>query len=191
MTLSGICLPTPAQAEPFLRTGSFRSNKYFYSFVPPASCSLGNKPVQTHLDEINFNSKTIQGYTYGITIDPVRINSLEEFGSPDEVGQKVIDAEAARDGVTEVKLLSAKRMEKSLGSLSCYAIDYRSEGKRGVKIFNTRIYVKDGLLYVLTGQVKESAIEDSDGTLRAEFEKALDSFTVGQSDDHDQKSHLK
>lgn len=36
------------------------------------------KPVKTHLDEINFVSPTIKGYQFGITVDPVRINSIQE-----------------------------------------------------------------------------------------------------------------
>ena len=36
------------------------------------------KPVKTHLDEVNLISNSIKGYQYGITVDPVRINSLTE-----------------------------------------------------------------------------------------------------------------
>mmetsp|Transcript_346 Transcript_346/g.821 ORF Transcript_346/g.821 Transcript_346/m.821 type:complete len:138 (-) Transcript_346:464-877(-) len=115
----------------------------------------------------------------GITVDPVRINSLEEFGTPQEVGKRVADAEGARDGVTDVKLLSAARLDGLLGGRYTYAVNYRSEGSRGVKLFYTRIYVGDGLLYVLTGQVKEETMRgDDDGRLKEEIDRALESFTV-------------
>jgi len=39
------------------------------------------KPVKTHLDEVNLMSDTIKGYQYGITVDPVRINSLKEVST--------------------------------------------------------------------------------------------------------------
>jgi len=183
---AGILWPTAASADgsiaaesgPIVRSGSFQSKKYSYAFTPPPSCTAGNKPLRTHLDEVNYSSGT-RGYTYGITVDPVRINSLEEFGTPQEVGKRVADAEGARDGVTDVKLLSAARLDGLLGGRYTYAVNYRSEGSRGVKLFYTRIYVGDGLLYVLTGQVKEETMRgDDDGRLKEEIDRALESFTV-------------
>jgi hypothetical protein len=38
----------------------------------------GAKPVKTHLDEINFNSESFARYQYGVTVDPVRISSIQE-----------------------------------------------------------------------------------------------------------------
>jgi len=54
--------------------------KFAYSIQIPESCKEGSKPVKTHQDEINFISGDIRGYQYGITVDPVRINSLKEVG---------------------------------------------------------------------------------------------------------------
>jgi uncharacterized protein YggU (UPF0235/DUF167 family) len=49
-----------------------------YSITIPSGMKQSQKPVKTHLDEINFVSETVKGYQYGITVDPVRINSLKE-----------------------------------------------------------------------------------------------------------------
>ena len=56
-----------------------RETKQFgYSVKPPSTYQQSSKPVKTHLDEINFISDTIKGCQFGITVDPVRINSLKE-----------------------------------------------------------------------------------------------------------------
>ena len=148
-SLIGLGAPEFASAaEPFVRQGK----EYGYTFAPPPGFAPGKKPVQTHLDEVNFNLEGVAKYTYGVTVDPVRINSLKEFGTPEEVAARVVTAEVNRDGIFEVTL--AKDPVED-GETGAYAIDYVSDGKRGTKHFVTRIFVKDQKLYVMTAQVKE------------------------------------
>ena len=51
---------------------------YEYTFLPPSGFKSSNKPLKTHLDEINFSLEGVRGYQYGITVDPVRIDSLKQ-----------------------------------------------------------------------------------------------------------------
>ena len=55
---------------------------YEYSFQPPSGFKSNNKPLKTHLDEINFSLEGVRGYQYGITVDPVRIESLQQVRNP-------------------------------------------------------------------------------------------------------------
>ena len=56
-----------------------RETKQFgYTVKSPSTYKQTAKPVKTHLDEINFISESIKSCQFGITIDPVRINSLKE-----------------------------------------------------------------------------------------------------------------
>ena len=55
-----------------------RGNGFAYRFVYPPDFEPGAKPVKTHLFEINWKSTNTPKYTFGITIDPVRISSLKE-----------------------------------------------------------------------------------------------------------------
>ena len=55
-----------------------RGNGFAYKFVYPSDFEPGAKPVKTHLFEINWKSINTPKYTFGITIDPVRISSLKE-----------------------------------------------------------------------------------------------------------------
>ncbi|KAL3796570.1 hypothetical protein HJC23_009701 [Cyclotella cryptica] len=106
-----------------------------------------------------FSPPDARGYALGITVDPVRIKSIREFGTPEEVAARVVTAEVNRDGVFQVTL--AKDPVEDADAGGCYDIEYMSEGKRGIKRFVTRIYIKDGFLYVLTAQSKEDEYDTS------------------------------
>ena len=56
-----------------------------YSFLPPTGFKSSNKPLKTHLDEINFSLEGVRGYQYGITVDPVRIDSLKQVRYIDHI----------------------------------------------------------------------------------------------------------
>ena len=142
-----------------------------YEFIPPPSViKTSNKPLQTHLDEINLPTNT-KGYTYGVTVDPIRITSLKDFGTPSEVAAKIVMAELRRDGVLDVTLTRDAKEDMTSGA---YDVEYVSDGKRGKKHFVTRTVVNDGKLYVLTVQVKEDEWKD----LEAEVIDAVHSFHV-------------
>mmetsp|Transcript_5985 Transcript_5985/g.25038 ORF Transcript_5985/g.25038 Transcript_5985/m.25038 type:complete len:156 (-) Transcript_5985:106-573(-) len=45
-------------------------------------------------------------------VDPVKLADLSEFGDASFVGDRVVAAERARDGVTEARLLDARALQK-------------------------------------------------------------------------------
>lgn len=53
-------------------------------------------------------------------IDPVRIESLETFGTPEEVGARVLKVEQAKDGTLDTKLLDTSAEKQ--GDLSLYTL---------------------------------------------------------------------
>jgi hypothetical protein len=96
-----------------------------------------NKPLQTHLDEVTLPITTIglKGYTYGVTVDPIRLDSLREFGTPSEVAAKIVMAELRRDGVMDV---TTGRDPVEDADTGAYDVEYISDGSRGRKHFVTR-----------------------------------------------------
>ena len=145
---------TRQPSEPYTRTPSPNDKfKFSYTITPPPGFGQGNKPLKTHLDEINFSPEGIRGYTCGITVDPVRISKIQEFGTPEEVAARVVTAEINRDGIFDVKLAKDATEDKEAG---CYDIEYTSAGKRGTKRIVTRIFIQGGFLYALTVQSKEA-----------------------------------
>lgn len=144
---------------------------FSYTFTPPPNFKVSNKPLKTHLDEVNFDSQSTKGYQYGITVDPVRLQKLRQFGTPEEVAAKIVTAEVNRDGVYEVTLVRDP-IEDDDGA---YVIEYISDGKRGKKRFVTRTIVNNGRLYVLTVQSKE---EDFTEQTRKEVYNTIETFKV-------------
>mmetsp|Transcript_15024 Transcript_15024/g.31862 ORF Transcript_15024/g.31862 Transcript_15024/m.31862 type:complete len:276 (+) Transcript_15024:38-865(+) len=156
---------------PYTRTPSPNDKfKFSYTITPPPAFEPGNKPLKTHLDEINFSPPGVRGYSLGITVDPVRISKIQDFGTPEEVAARVVTAEVNRDGVFEVTLAKDPKEDTSAG---CYDIEYISDGKRGRKRFVTRIYITGGFLYVLTVQSKEA---EYDKVREAEVLESVKSF---------------
>ncbi len=183
--LSTFTFPSQVKAEGVeietVASSTFRRTNtklnFGYEFItPPSVIKTSNKPLQTHLDEINLPTST-KGYTYGITVDPIRIKSLKEFGTPSEVAAKIVMAELRRDGVLDVTLASDAREDESRGA---YDVEYISDGTRGKKHFVTRSIVKDGKLFVLTVQVKQ---DDWIG-LGDEVLEAVQTFRVLEKDEY-------
>ena len=149
-----------------------QTNQYGFEFQVPTSFEApSNKPLKTHLDEVNFKSSTLAGYQYGITVDPVRIASLASFGTPEEVAAKVVLAEVNRDGVFEVTLM---KDPVAAPNNAFYVLNYLSTGKRGDKRFVTKFYIQQQMLYALTAQCKEGDY----ATVQAEMDAAVESFHV-------------
>mmetsp|Transcript_20789 Transcript_20789/g.43444 ORF Transcript_20789/g.43444 Transcript_20789/m.43444 type:complete len:225 (-) Transcript_20789:37-711(-) len=92
-----------------------------YTLPLPSTSTPSNKPLQTHLHESTWSLPT---GTVSVTLDPVRIKGLEEFGVIDVVAERVMEAERGRDGVEEVKLVGKEVLEGG------YLLRYLSLGKR-------------------------------------------------------------
>jgi hypothetical protein len=157
-----------------------------FAFSPPDGFQQANKPLQTHLYELQFSSTLHSSYKMGITIDPVRIESLADFGTPEQVAAKVVTTELNRDGVARVTLvddpksvaLMAPGREPAGAAVAAYVLNYRSEGRRGASRFVCKLFVHQHRLYALTAQCRE----DDYGLLQTEIERAVDSFRLASSE---------
>ena len=169
--------------------GSVKKSSISYRLELPPTFQESKKPVQTHYDELLFSpssnnkdEEALKRASFGITIDPLRIKSLKEFGTPEEIAARVVTAEVNRDGIFQVTLLKDP-YEAPDGSF--VSLQYLSDGKRGQKVFWTKIFVvpdegagvAPAFLCVLTAQMKEQDYE----TYQDQFQKAVDSFTVFSS----------
>lgn len=167
----------PAVAAGDIATGVFvrRTDQLAYQFQPPTEFGTvpNNKPLKTHLDEVNFISPNRKGYQFGITVDPVRIGSLEDFGTPEEVAAKVVLSEVNRDGVFDVTLMEDPLVVNGNNN-KAYQLNYLSVGKRGRKRYVARFAIVKQKLYALTAQ----CLEEDYGDLQKALLKAVDSFQV-------------
>ena len=156
-------LLTPTTASAYVRS----NDKFQYQIELPEGAVESGKPLKTHLDEINFK---LDNFSVGVSVDPVRIDSLAEFGTPEELAAKVVLAEVNRDGIFEVKL-----MEEPIGK-DFYQLNYLSMGKRGEKRNVSKFYVVNKYLFALTATCKEELYNVS----KVDILKVVDSFRVLQ-----------
>ena len=117
------------------------------------------------------------GVKVGVTVDPVKIDSLEQFGTPEQTAERVLAVEEGRDGVKSVTLREL-RAESSEGEPTYYNIEYATLSSRGKKLFCCKYCIANRRLYVLQVQAKLDDF-DADRALRDEVRAVAGSFRVG------------
>jgi hypothetical protein len=152
-----------------------QTDLFAYRFQPPTAFGTTptSKPLKTHMDEVIFINPDDSKYQYGIVVDPVRINSLSEFGTPEEVAAKVVLSEVNRDGVYDVTLMEDP-LTGADDETIVYELNYLSVGKRGNKRYIARFAIANQRLYALTAQCPE---DKYDG-LKRELLQAVRSFRI-------------
>ena len=93
-----------------------------------------------------------------MTVSPVKIASLAEFGSVRDIGEKLTQAEAAKEkarspgGVTLVS--EGERVGPASGT-TFYEYEYRLVTTRGNKRVFNAVAVRNNVLYIMNAQVFE------------------------------------
>ena len=150
----------PAQAA--------RINAEGFAFDAPDGFEAKPKPVKTHAAEVLYKNGKRE---IGVVVDRVRIEKLEDFGTPAFVGDKVVASERERDGVTAAEL--SKATELTVDGQTYYELAYSNESSRGNNNFLSRVAVRGGRLYVMTLKAR---IDDA-GAL-PELRAVAESFRV-------------
>ena len=170
-----LALPTHAdESTPSLFERKDTQNAYQLSY--PTDWAESGKPVKTHLHELLVAGSGPGRSKLGVTIDPVKIDSLEQFGSLAQTTERVIGVEQTRDGVKQVTL-RGNAAEVAEGKPTYYTIDYVTESSRGTKIFCCKYCIANRKLYVLQVQCNLDAY-DADAQIRANLKGIVDSFQV-------------
>lgn len=146
-----------------------------FSFSYPSEWSVKKKAIKTHLSEVLVTSNRESSTTAGLVVDAVKIDAIENFGTPETVGKKVVDLETKKESVNSALVLNADSLSK--GGLTYYVLDYVVDSSRGVKRYLAKATVTGGQLYVFTAQAKKEGFE---GETQDTFMKMLDSFTVSK-----------
>lgn len=144
-----------------------------FSFAYPSNWTVKKKPIKTHLSEVIVTSDKDSATTAGLVVDAVKIDTIEKFGTPEVVGNKVIQVETKKESVNSATVRSATSETKE--GLVYYTLDYTVDSSRGVKRYLAKVTVTGGQLYVLTAQAK---VDKFDEETTDNFAKMLDSFKV-------------
>ena len=85
LTLAAIAVASPT-APALASIANLRDQQFGYTLSYPDDWVPAPKPVKTHLSESLLQSP-IRGVSLGVTVDPVKINSLTQFGTAEQARQ--------------------------------------------------------------------------------------------------------
>eukprot|EP00466_Bigelowiella_natans_P005007 jgi/Bigna1/131947/aug1.16_g6655 len=131
-----------------------------YSFrYPGATFKPPPKLLKTHKDEVFFKSTLRKKYNFGVTADPVTIGALSDFGSVEEVADKIIALERDKEGVLNAEL---RRSGKTMVTgHECYTFDYTSNSTRGnIHYLSNLVIDNDKNLHTFTIQAKQEDFDE-------------------------------
>jgi hypothetical protein len=179
--LASAAAPPAATSSDVPTTGTRQLVEYHgpvslgYSFSYPAKgWSVKKKPIKTHMSEVLLQMSSGPASTSaGVTVDAVKISDIKEFGSPDEVGDKVVKLEKRKDNVLDASLRSAAKADA--GDLTYYVLEYTVESGRGLKTYLAKATITGGNLFVFTAQAKSADFEGEAGLILSAM---VDSFHV-------------
>ncbi|TVU14447.1 hypothetical protein EJB05_37917, partial [Eragrostis curvula] len=112
----------------------------------------------------------------GVVVNPVRLNSLPEFGTPQFVADRLLQAEKKKESTKSAEVISVGERSGNDG-LKVYEIEYVLDSTRGgMKRIFTAAFVASKKLYLLNIAHSDSQEKPLDSQTRTVLEQVLHSF---------------
>ncbi|XP_028766084.1 psbP domain-containing protein 2, chloroplastic-like [Neltuma alba] len=150
----------------------YTDSKEGFTLLKPSSWMKVDKAGATVLfQEANMGSNNI-----GVVVNPVRLESLEKFGSPQFVADKLVQAEKRKESTKEAEVI--KFAERSGGGgLPIYEFEYIIDSTRGgMKRIFSAAFVASKKLYLLNIVHSDKPESPLDPHKRMILEQVLHSF---------------
>ncbi|XP_008781625.2 psbP domain-containing protein 2, chloroplastic [Phoenix dactylifera] len=142
-----------------------------FTLLKPSSWVKVEKAGAAALFEEGKGSNNI-----GVVVNPVRLSSLKDFGTPEFVADKLIQAERRKESTKDAQVLSvAERLGHS--GLPVYEFEYKVDSTRGgMKRIFSAAFVASRKLYLLNIAYSDRPDNPLDGKTRMVLEQVLHSF---------------
>ncbi|KAF8079536.1 hypothetical protein N665_1020s0004 [Sinapis alba] len=112
----------------------------------------------------------------GVVVSPVRIKSLQDFGSPQFVADKLINAEKRKESTNEAEVVSVGE-RSGQGQGQVYEFEYKIDSTRGgIKRVFSAAFVSSKKLYLLNVVHSDNPETPLDSSTRLLLEQVLHSF---------------
>ncbi|KAH6765501.1 Photosystem II reaction center PsbP family protein [Perilla frutescens var. hirtella] len=172
IVLSRFLFLSNAVAEPALELDRYTDAKEGFSFLVPSSWIKVDKAGATVL----FEDASKKANNVGVVVAPTRISSLGEFGTPQFVVDKLIQAEKRKESTKEAEVISVSERSGSAG-LQIYEFEYKVDSTRGgpKRVFSAA-FVSSKRLYLLNITHSDSEENPLDLKRRNILEQVLHSF---------------
>lgn len=103
--------------------------------------------------DVLFEDPIRRSTSVGVTISPVRVQSIIEFGSLEDVGQKLLRAEKIKESTLGVEML-VESARKGAKSALLYTYEYELNSTRGRKRVINTVTIYQSKLYILNAAYK-------------------------------------
>ncbi|KAL2347204.1 hypothetical protein Fmac_001204 [Flemingia macrophylla] len=150
----------------------YTDSKEGFTLLTPSSWTKVDKAGATVLfQEANMGSNNI-----GVVVNPVRLASLEEFGTPQFVADKLLQAERRKESTKEAELITVAERPGE-GGLRIYEFEYKVDSTRGgMKRIFSAAFVASKKLYLLNIVHSDKPESPLDQDKRMILEQVLHSF---------------
>ncbi|KAJ7945117.1 PsbP domain-containing protein [Quillaja saponaria] len=125
-----------------------------------------------------FEEANNGGNNIGVVVNPIRLESLEEFGSPQFVADKLIQAERRKESTKDAEVIGVTERAGQRG-LQVYEFEYKVDSTRGgMKRIFTAAFVASKKLYLLNISHSDKPESPLETDKRMTLEQILHSFDV-------------
>ncbi|KMT14038.1 hypothetical protein BVRB_4g078670 [Beta vulgaris subsp. vulgaris] len=150
----------------------YTDSKEGFTLLRPSSYIQVDKAGATVLfEEENKGSNNV-----GIVVNPVRLNSLRDFGTPQFVADKLIQAEKRKESTKDAQVIGAAE-RPGLNNIPVYEFEYIVDSTRGgMKRIFSAAFVSGKKLYLLNISHIDRPDSPLDSNTRVTLEEVLHSF---------------
>ncbi|KAK8492944.1 hypothetical protein V6N13_038818 [Hibiscus sabdariffa] len=166
-----------ASSENDLKLERYTDSEQGFTLLRPSSWIKVEKAGATVLfEEANVGSNNV-----GVVVNPVRLNSLGEFGTPQFVADKLIQAEKRKESTKDAEVIGVAE-RPGLRGLQVYEFEYKVDSTRGgMKRILSAAFVASKKLYLLNIAHSDKPESPLDTHTRAVLEEILHSFDATPS----------
>jgi len=101
--------------------------------------------------DVLFRDPSQRYATLGVTVLPVMIQSLEKFGSLDSVGDKLLNAERAKESTLNAIMVDKAQRLTEPDDVLLYDFVYELNSTRGRKLVASTVTIVNSKLYIVNG----------------------------------------
>ncbi|GAQ85893.1 psbP family protein [Klebsormidium nitens] len=167
---------TPATTDSELVLVPYEDKKEGFSVSRPQGWEIVEKAGATLLIEDPRNRKN----SIGVVVNPVRIDSLTEFGDAETVGENVLVAERKKGSTNSATMLRIDRKTARTAGAPLYTLEYALDSSRGGKRTLTAVTVVRKKLFILNITYPDSPEKPAPLPLADALHQVLDSFDVSK-----------
>uniref|UniRef100_A0ACD5UAS8 Uncharacterized protein n=1 Tax=Avena sativa TaxID=4498 RepID=A0ACD5UAS8_AVESA len=157
---------------PVLELERYTDKDQGFTLLKPASWPKVEKAGATALFQQEGKGKN----NIGVVVNPVRLSSLTDFGTPQFVADRLLQAEKKKESTKSAEVISTGERSGHDG-LTVYEIEYSLDSTRGgMKRIFTAAFVASRKLYLLNVAYSDTEEKPLDKQTRLVLEEVLHSF---------------